>query len=450
MTAARQSVLNTPRGPETVRQTLEAKVRNKTARVGILGLGYVGLPLAMEFVRAGFKVVGIDDNPRKVKSLQNGHSCVKDVPDTAIEAAMKSSSFQATRDISVIAELDTISICVPTPLLKTKDPDMSYIVAACDAIQRYLHPGLLVILESTTCPGTTEELLAPALTKTGLVLGESIFLCFSPERVDPGNPTYHTRNIPKVIGGVTARCTALGNLFYQQAMDTVIPVRSTKVAEMVKLLENAFRLINIGLVNELALLCRRIDVDIWDVIDAAATKPFGFMPFYPGPGLGGRCIPIDPFYLVWKAKDAGFESRFIELAGQINGQMPEAVARRIQDALNERQGKALKGARIHVVGVTYKKNVDDIRDSPAIDILHLLRQRGAIITYSDPYVPRIAIGEQILESQPIDGSAEAADCTVIVTDHSSVNYERLLRLSKLVVDTRNALKAFRSEKIVRL
>src|SRR5207302_321338 len=337
---------------------------------------------------------------------------------------------------SAALELDTINICVPTPLRKTKDPDMSYIVASCQEVAKHFHAGMLIILESTTYPGTTDELVLPTLTKPGMEVGRDFFLCFSPERVDPGNPKYQTANIPKVVGGCTAACTEMGRLFYSQALQTVVPVASTQVAEMVKLLENTFRMINIGLVNEIALMCDRIGINVWEVIDAAATKPFGFMPFYPGPGLGGHCIPIDPFYLSWKTKQAGIEARFIELAGYVNGQMPHFVVEKVQNALNDR-GKAVKGSRIHIIGVAYKRDIDDVRESPALDIIHLLKRRGAVVTFSDPYVPTIRIDEQTIVASEDDQVVADADCAVIITDHRNVDYSLLLNQAKLVVDTRN-------------
>ncbi len=428
---------------------LRQKITSKTARVGVLGLGYVGLPLAVEFARAGFEVIGIDVQQTKVDRFNSGHSYIDDVKESMFRPLIESGKLRATTDFSVIRELDTIDICVPTPLRKTKDPDMSYVVAATDAIAEHLHPGLLVMLESTTYPGTTDELVLPKLRSTGLRVGEDFLLCFSPERVDPGNPKFHTSNIPKVVGGITPRCTEMGALFYQQALETVVPVSSTRVAEMVKLLENTFRMINIGLANEIALMCDRMQINVWEVIDAAATKPFGFMPFYPGPGLGGHCIPIDPFYLSWKSKEAGIEARFIELAGYINGRMPEFVVEKIQNALND-ASKPLRGSRIHVLGTAYKRDIDDVRESPALDIILLLQRRGAIVTFSDPHVKRLQINGISLESQNMLPAIETADCIVIVTDHTGVDYQAVVNRSKLIVNTRNALKRFRSDKIVRL
>ncbi|MFN0107197.1 MAG: nucleotide sugar dehydrogenase [Bryobacteraceae bacterium] len=428
---------------------LASKIQNKTAVSGIVGLGYVGLPLAVEFARAGLPVLGFDISQGKVDTLNRGESYIQDVPTAVLGPHVKAGKLSATTDFSRIGEVDTINICVPTPLRKTKDPDMSFIVAATEQIANYLHPGMLIILESTTYPGTTDELLLPMLEKSGLKCGEDFFLCFSPERVDPGNPNFHTYNIPKVVGGITPACTELGRQFYAQSLETVVPVSSTSVAEMVKLLENTFRMINIGMVNEMALMCDRMGINVWEVIDAAATKPFGFMAFYPGPGLGGHCIPIDPFYLSWKTRQAGIEARFIELAGYINGQMPHFVVDKIQGALND-HSKSVKGSRVHILGVAYKKNIDDVRESPALDIIHLLQQRGAEVSYSDPYVTDLRHEGQELQSVSVAEGCRAADCVVVVTDHKDFAYSEVLEVSKLIVDTRNAMKGIRSEKIVRL
>ncbi len=432
----------------TAAEILADKIRSKGAHVGVVGLGYVGLPLAVEYALAGFRVTGIDLSLAKTARVNAGDSYVGDVPSSVLAPLVESGRLRATTDFSAILEFDTVNICVPTPLRKTKDPDMSYIVAATEEIARYFHGGLLVILESTTYPGTTAELVLPMLEKSGLKVGEDFFLCFSPERVDPGNPKFQTKNIPKVVGGTTADCTELGRLFYSQALETVVPVSSTQVAEMVKLLENTFRMINIGLVNEMAVMCDGMGINVWEVIEAAATKPFGFMPFYPGPGLGGHCIPIDPFYLSWKTKQAGIEARFIELAGHINGQMPRFVVEKIQNALND-VGLPVRGSRILIYGVSYKKDIDDVRESPALDIMHLLKRRGADLSYVDPNVPQVRFDDQVL----IGGSADlvkTVDCVVIVTDHSVFDYGALLRDAKLIVDTRNALKGVQSEKVVRL
>jgi UDP-N-acetyl-D-glucosamine dehydrogenase len=433
---------------QTTAEILQEKIRSRSARVGIVGLGYVGLPLAVEFARAGFEVTGIDISQTKADRVNQGDSYVGDVPNAILKPLVESGKLRATADFSAVRDLDTINICVPTPLRKTKDPDMSFIDSACQEIERYFHPGLLVILESTTYPGTTDEVVLPMLSRSGLKAGEDFFLCFSPERVDPGNPQFQTANIPKVVGGVTKACTEMGCLFYSQALERVVAVSSTQVAEMVKLLENTFRMINIGLVNEIALMCDRMAINVWEVIDAAATKPFGFMPFYPGPGLGGHCIPIDPFYLSWKTKQAGIEARFIELAGYINGQMPHFVLSKVQNALND-AAKPLKGSRVHVMGVAYKRNIEDVRESPALDLLLLLEQRGAQVSYSDPHVPSLRLDGRTLEAEP-QATAAAADCVVIVTDHAAFDYAGLVRQAKLIVDTRNALKGFESGKIVRL
>ena len=435
--------------PRTERQSLEEKLREHTARVGIVGLGYVGLPLAVEFARAGFHVTGIDVLEDKVSAINAGDSYIQDIEDGVLETVVESGHLRATTDFSVIAELDTVNICVPTPLRKTKDPDMSFIVEAARQIAMYAHPGLLVILESTTYPGTTEELLLPMLERPDYKVGRDFFLCFSPERVDPGNPIFQTINIPKVVGGVTPACTAMGSLFYSQALETVVPASNSRVAEMVKLLENTFRMINIGLVNEIALMCDRMGIDVWEVIDAAATKPFGFMPFYPGPGLGGHCIPIDPFYLSWKSKQAGIEARFIELAGYINGKMPHFVVEKVQNALNDRS-KPVRGSHIHILGVAYKRDIDDVRESPALDVIHLLKQHGARVTYSDPHVPTVQIDGDQLCAEELDGAISAADAVVIITDHTSFDYERVVERARLIIDTRNALKHFKVASIVRL
>ena len=427
-------------------EVLAQKIQARKARVGIVGLGYVGLPLAVEYAKAGFSVTGIDLSVFKVDRVNAGESYIADIRSEELKALVDAGKLRATTDFSVIAELDTVNICVPTPLRKTKDPDMSYIVAATQEIAQYFHKGMLIILESTTYPGTTDELVLPMLEKSGLKVGEDFFLCFSPERVDPGNAKYQTKNIPKVVGGTTAACTDIGRVFYEQALENVVPVSSTQVAEMVKLLENTFRMINIGLVNEIAIMCDGMDINVWEVIEAAATKPFGFMPFYPGPGLGGHCIPIDPFYLSWKSKQAGIEARFIELAGSINGQMPHFVVAKIQNALND-HSKPVKGSRIHIYGVSYKRDIDDVRESPAIDIMLLLLRRGAKISYTDPHVPSMKLEDLEFKSQD---DFSSADCVVVVTDHSAFDYKAVLEKAPLIVDTRNAFKNVQSDKIVRL
>jgi UDP-N-acetyl-D-glucosamine dehydrogenase len=433
---------------ETAVSVLADKIRSKKAHVGVVGLGYVGLPLAVEYAKAGFQVTGIDLNAGKVERIKSGVSYIGDVSTEEVSQLVESGRLHATSDFSVIRDLDTINIAVPTPLRKTKDPDMSYIDSACREIARYFHPGLLVILESTTYPGTTDELVLPMLEQSGLKVGRDFFLCFSPERVDPGNSIYQTKNIPKVVGGVTPECTEMGRLFYSQALEHVVPVSSTRVAEMVKLLENTFRMINIGLVNEIAIMCDGMGINVWEVIDAAATKPFGFMPFYPGPGLGGHCIPIDPFYLSWKTKQAGIEARFIELAGYINGQMPHFAVQKVQNALND-CSKPLKNSKVLIFGASYKRDIDDLRESPALDVMLLLERHGAIVSYCDPYVPEMDLGGRTVKAVG-EEMASDVDCVVIVTDHTIFDYAKLVERAPLIVDTRNALKGFQSGKIVRL
>src|SRR5690349_891263 len=441
--------MNTQLETQSAARLLEEKIRTRRAKVGIVGLGYVGLPLAVEFAKAGFEVTGIDLTDSKVARVNAGDSYVGDIPSATLAPLVESGKLKATTDFSVVRDLDTVNICVPTPLRKTKDPDMSYIVSACGEIAKFFHAGMLVILESTTYPGTTDEVVLPMLEQSGLKVGQDFFLCFSPERVDPGNPKFNTSNIPKVVGGTTPACSEMGRLFYSQALQKVVAVSSTQVAEMVKLLENTFRMINIGLANEIALMCDRMGINVWEVIDAAATKPFGFMPFYPGPGLGGHCIPIDPFYLSWKTKQAGIEARFIELAGYINGQMPHFVVDKIQNALNDHT-KPLKGSRVHVLGVAYKRDIDDVRESPALDILHLLGRRGANLSYSDPYVNCISADGIQMKAVDPEAAVKEADCVVVVTDHAKFDYPGLVKSARLIVDTRNALKGIQSDKIVRL
>jgi len=438
-----------PYGTETSLQCLSEKIRTRSAKVGVIGLGYVGLSLAVEFANAGFSVTGIEVQASKVARLNEGSSHIKDVPSDDLRQLVDSGKLRATEDFSVISKLDIVNIAVPTPLNKTRDPDMNFVVAAAEQIAKYIRPGVLISLESTTYPGTTKDLLLPMFEEGGFRVGEDFFLCFSPERVDPGNPHFRTHNIPKVIGGITPNCTEVGALFYSQALESVVPVSSTSVAEMVKLLENTFRMINIGFVNELAIMCDRMEVNIWEVIDAAATKPFGFMPFYPGPGLGGHCIPIDPLYLSWKSKQAGIEPRFIELAGCINRDMPRFVVDKVQTALNN-QSKPLMNANIHIVGVAYKRNVDDLRESPALDIILLLERKGARVTYTDPHIPLFSLGGRGLASVNLEESVMVADCVVIVADHDAFDLGFLVENAKLIVDTRNVLKMYGSSKIVRL
>ena len=420
------------------------KIEQRTGRAGVVGLGYVGLPLAVEFARSGLSAVGIDLDARKVHEVNAGRSYIPDVTTRDVEALVGLGRLHATTDFSAIADLDTVNICVPTPLRKSKDPDLSYIVSAAEQIAAHLHPGMLVVLESTTYPGTTEELVQPILEASGLKAGVDFFLAFSPERVDPGNPTFNTRNVPKVVGGLTPDCGELAAALYRSAIDTIVMVGSTRVAEMVKLLENTFRAVNIGLVNELALMCSKLGIDVWEVVDAARTKPFGFMPFYPGPGLGGHCIPIDPFYLSWKAKQNGFEPRFIELAGHVNAAMPHFVVDLVTDALNS-QRKAINASSLLVAGVAYKRDIDDIRESPALDVMGLLHARGAQVAYADPHVPTLKgtawSGGFDLHSVDLQGGTfDDYDCIVVLTDHAVFDYKAMVRSGVPIVDTRNALK----------
>jgi len=422
---------------------LSQKLANRTAKVGVVGLGYVGLPLAVEMAKAGFTVHGFDLSAPKIDAIVRGESYIPDVPTAEVGELRRSGKLFATTDPAVLREVDTVNICVPTPLRKTKDPDLSYVVSAVEMVAKHLRAGQLIVLESTTYPGTTDEVVKPILEKTGLVAGRDFFLAFSPERVDPGNAKFNTRNTPKVVGGLTPDCTKLAKALYSASIECVIEVSSTRVAEMVKLLENTFRAVNIGLVNELALMCDRLGLSVWEVVDAAATKPFGFMPFYPGPGLGGHCIPIDPFYLSWKVREVGFEARFIELAGQVNGAMPHHVVDKITDALNS-HSKSIRGSRILIVGVAYKRDIDDLRESPALDVMALLKQKGADVSFHDPFVPHLSEewpGHQAMDSVPLtDAVLERSDCAVIITDHSAFDYDRIVANSKLVVDTRNAVK----------
>lgn len=406
-------------------------------RVAIIGLGYVGVPLAVEFAKAGVPVTGIDVDPAKTEAINAGHSYILDVPDAELAALTQAGMLQATTDFKALETVDAVCICVPTPLRKSQDPDISYIVAAVDAIRPWLHRGMLVVLESTTYPGTTEELVLPRLEESGLKAGKDFHLAFSPERVDPANREYGVRNTPKVIGGVTPACTQKAVELYRHAVEHLVPVSDARTAEMVKLLENTFRAVNIGLANELALICNRLEVDVWEVINAAKTKPFGYMPFYPGPGLGGHCIPIDPLYLSWKLKTINFNARFIELASTINANMPQHVVERITEALNDVE-KSVKGSRILALGVAYKRDVSDTRESPALDIIGLLRQRGAIMAYADPYVPALEIPGATLESFDMAQGVGGFDLVVIITDHGAFDYARICREARLVFDTRNA------------
>jgi len=437
-------------GHASAAEPLIRKIDKRTARLGVIGLGYVGLPLAVEFAEAGFHVTGIDIDERRVRELNRGHSYIQDVPTAQLRKLVRSGHLTATTDFAVLRRMDSVNICVPTPLSKQRDPDVSYIVAASKEVARYFHRGMLVILESTTYPGTTDELILPLLAETGLEVGKDFFLAFSPERVDPGNATYTTINIPKVVGGVTPACTEVARNLYSQVMNKVVPVSSVRVAETVKLLENTFRSVNIAMVNELALMCAAMDIDVWEVIAGASTKPFGFMPFYPGPGLGGHCIPIDPFYLSWKAKQFGSEARFIELAGQINGAMPKHVVNLTARALNGRK-KAVNGSRVLVVGVAYKPAIDDIRESPALDVIELLVKSGAEVSWYDPHVPSLPAG---IHGERLDQWTKASlagfDAAVIVTPHPSVDHKVLLGAGPVVIDSRNALKGERHPDLTRL
>ncbi len=423
----------------SVAQDLISKAERRQILFGIVGLGYVGLPLAVELARAGYRVLGFDVNSDVVEGLNEGHSHVKDVTEAQLQKAMECGRFTATTDMARLSETDAISICVPTPLSKFKDPDVSYIVAATEAVKKHLRRGQAIVLESTTYPGTTREILLPALESTGLTVGQDFFLAFSPERVDPGNPNYGTRNTPKVVGGITADCQRVAVALYQPAIDTLVPVSTTEAAELVKLLENTFRSVNIGLVNEMAIVCDKLGVNVWEVIEAAATKPFGFMKFLPGPGLGGHCIPIDPHYLAWKMRGLNYKTRFIDLAGELNTEMPLFWVRKLSEALNS-QGKAVQGASVLVLGVAYKRDIEDIRESPALDIIRLLEGQGAKVTYFDPHVPRFREdGHEFRSVELTPERVAAADCVMVVTDHSSVDYRMIKRNARLVVDTRNAI-----------
>ncbi len=414
------------------------KIKNKEARIAVIGLGYVGLPLCMEFAKKGFCVTGIDVDRKRVESVNKGVSYIGDVKSSEIKSYVKEKSFQATTDYRILGKHDAIIMCVPTPLRKTKEPDISYIIDASKKIAKTLKAERLVVLESTTYPGTTDEVIQPILEKSGLKAGEDFYLAFSPERVDPGNEKYNTANIPKVIGGINSQSTFMAKTLYNQVNDHVIAVSSSRVAEMVKLLENTFRSVNIALVNELAIMCGYLDIDVWEVIEAAATKPFGFMPFYPGPGIGGHCIPLDPFYLTWKSRLHGYEAKFIELAGEINRAMPEYVIRKIRDILNNRK-KSINGSTVFILGVAYKKDVGDWRESPAIEIISMLLKKGANVSFNDPYVSEINIGNTLMRSKDLNKSLLGkSSCTVIITNHSVYDYKFIVENSSAVLDTRNA------------
>lgn len=437
----------------SIKDELLEKLQNRSANVAVLGLGYVGLPLAVVFAEAGFKVTGFDPDLRKVDTILRGESHIQDVSSNQVNRLVGLGKLSASSDFSALTQADAVSICVPTPLRKTGDPDLSYILNATDELAKYMHPGMVVVLESTTYPGTTREILLPKLgEEAGLKVGENFFLAFSPERVDPGRKDWTTLNTPKVMGGITPACSEAATTWYKQALQTVVTVSSAEVAEMAKLLENTFRMINIGMVNEMALMCDRLGVDVWEVIEAAATKPFGFMKFTPGPGLGGHCIPIDPLYLSWKLRALNYTARFIELASEINTGMPRFVVTKVQDALNE-VGKPLKGSQILVLGVAYKPDIDDLRESPALDVIGLLEKKGAIVSYHDPYISRVAHdGAERTSVTDLMSAVNQADCVVIVTNHSTYDYPRIVEASKLLVDTRNALGSARrsNPKIVSL
>jgi UDP-N-acetyl-D-glucosamine dehydrogenase len=436
-----------------IQTNLINKIETLQARIAIIGLGYVGLPLAVEFGQAGFQILGIDTNAEKVSQLNQGVSYIKDIESKRVADLVEKLRFNATTNFEVLAESDIVIICVPTPLSKTKEPDISYILAAAEAIKTHLHSGQLIMLESTTYPGTTDEVLLPLFEETGLKIDQDFFLAFSPERVDPGNPKFHTGNIPKVVGGVTAVSTDIAAKAYNKIIGNVHKVSSARVAETTKLLENTFRSVNIGLVNEIAKLCHALGVNVWEVVEAAATKPFGFMPFYPGPGIGGHCIPLDPLYLSWKARMHGFEARFIGLAEEINSGMPDHVIEIISDALNKHR-KPLNGSKILVLGIAYKRDIDDVRESPALEIIEKLRSKGSIIAYSDPYVPSLLLEEGCkIESVELDRTVLSySDAVVIVTDHSDFNYQFIVEHAPLVIDTRNATRNVKdlSNKIIKL
>jgi UDP-N-acetyl-D-glucosamine dehydrogenase len=439
------------------KDTLINKLQEKKAKIGILGMGYVGMPLAVVFAEKGFTVLGIDPDKRKLEAFEKGVSYIRDVSSETINRLKAAGKLSMSADFTSLAQMDAVSICVPTPLRKTGDPDMSFIVSATEQLAKYVHKGMVVVLESTTYPGTTRELLSPMLTdKSGLKVGEDIFICFSPERVDPGREDWTTFNTPKVMGGMTKACAEVATAWYAGAIETIVPVSSVEAAEMAKLLENTFRMINIGMVNELAIMCERLGVNVWEVIDAAATKPFGFMRFTPGPGLGGHCIPIDPLYLSWKMKEMNYSAKFIELASEINTNMPRYVVARVLDALNDR-GKTLKGNKVLVLGVAYKPDIEDVRESPAFDVIALMRKKGAWVEYHDPFVPHI---HHEHEGWKMDSIAEGdlmkkvteADAVVIITDHKSYDYSSILDKAQFIFDSRNALGKLNKEnlKVVRL
>ena len=427
-----------------MKSVLLKKLEDRSACIGVVGLGYVGLPLALEFAGAGFHVIGYDVSDRVVAGLMKGESHIQDVSSKELAEAVKAGRFEATTDESRLREMDAISIAVPTPLAKTRDPDMTYVIAAADAIARNAHPGLLIVLESTTYPGTTRELMQPKLEAAGLTVGEDVFLAFSPERVDPGTPVWNTKNTPKVVGGITPACTEVATALYASCLESIVPVSSTETAELVKLLENTFRSVNIGLVNEMQIVCEKLGVNVWEVINAAATKPFGFMKFTPGPGIGGHCIPLDPHYLAWKMRTLNYKTRFIDLASEINSEMPALVVEKVAQALNTDR-KPVNGSRVLVLGVAYKKDIDDMRESPALDVIRLLEEQKAHVVYHDPHVHSFREdGHEHHSVDLTDDELRSADAVVIVTDHSSIDYQRVVNLSRVVVDTRNATAGLKS------
>ena len=430
--------------------SLQEKIATKTLRVAVIGLGYVGLPLAITFAEAGFHVTGIDVDQQKIDRVNSGESYIPDISSSTLEKLIEAKRLNFTCDFEALDDIDAVSICVPTPLGKTRDPDISYILSASQHIRAHLHAGQLVVLESTTYPGTTDEVVLPELESTGLKVGIDYFLAFSPERIDPGNPNFGTRNTTKIVGGVTSTCTKLAHDFYSAAIDEVVPVSSARVAEMAKLLENTFRAVNIGLVNEIAIICEKLGINVWEVIDAASTKPFGFMRFFPGPGLGGHCIPVDPHYLSWKLKTLDYTARFIELATEINSSMPHYVVNKINEALNE-QRRSLNGATVLLLGVAYKSNVGDVRESPALDIIQALLKQKAVVLYNDEYVPSLKLQNYESHSQPLSsGLLRAADCVVVVTDHSYYDVPWIVHELRSIVDTRNTTRGYDDEKIFRL
>ena len=430
--------------------SLHEKISTRSLRVAVVGLGYVGLPLATTFAEVGFHVTGIDIDQQKIERANRGESYIPGIESSRLQALIDTKRLHFTGNYAALEDVDAVSICVPTPLRKTRDPDISYIVAAIQQVRAHLRPGQLIVLESTTYPGTTDEVVLPELESTGLKVGKDFYLAFSPERIDPGNPNFDTHNTPKIVGGITPVCTEIAQAFYEAAIEKVVPVSSARVAEMAKLLENTFRAVNIGLVNEIAIICDKLHINVWEVIDAAATKPFGFMPFMPGPGLGGHCIPVDPHYLSWKLKTLNYTARFIELAAEINSSMPHYVVNKISEALNE-QRRSFNGATVLVLGIAYKRDVGDVRESPAIDIIEALIARKAVVIYNDEYVPSLALPARTLHSQPLsNGLLQAADCVVIVTDHSYYDISWIVQEARCIVDTRNLTQGHDDEKVLLL